>query len=104
MPGNGSDAAINSHFCKGFRGRGEPQLLIRALNGEFLNRRNSALSQKAPGAGYSQVPIAARLRRRLFMTTLTELNAMAALASTGLNIRPVNGYNAPAATGMPITL
>ena len=29
---------------------------------------------------------------------------MAALASTGLNIKPVNGYNAPAATGMPITL
>ena len=38
------------------------------------------------------------------MTTLTELKAIAALASTGLNIRPVNGYNAPAATGTPTTL
>ncbi len=42
--------------------------------------------------------------RRLFVTTLAELKAMAALARIGLSIRPVNGYNAPAAIGMPITL
>lgn len=42
--------------------------------------------------------------RKLFITTLTELNAMAALASTGLSISPVKGYKAPAATGMPTTL
>ncbi len=42
--------------------------------------------------------------RRLFITTLTELKAIAALARMGLSIRPVNGYNAPAAMGMPTTL
>lgn len=42
--------------------------------------------------------------RKLFITTLIELNAIAALAKTGLSIRPVNGYNAPAAMGIPSTL
>lgn len=42
--------------------------------------------------------------RRLFITTLTELKAMAALARTGLSISPVKGYKAPAAMGIPITL
>ena len=42
--------------------------------------------------------------RRLFITTLTELKAMAALARTGLSINPVKGYKAPAARGIPITL
>lgn len=42
--------------------------------------------------------------RRLFDTTDTELSAMAALATIGLSIKPVNGNNAPAAIGMPTTL
>src|SRR5438270_13169181 len=49
----------------------------------------------------------ASLRRRtrwLFITTLTELNAIAALATTGLSSKPQIGYSAPAASGMPITL
>src|SRR5438045_3611089 len=45
-----------------------------------------------------------RRRRRLFDTTLTELNAIAALARIGLRRMPKNGYSAPAATGMPTTL
>lgn len=48
VPGDRSDAAINFLLLQGFQGSGEPQPLIRALNGEFLNRLNSALSQKAP--------------------------------------------------------
>ena len=36
--------------------------------------------------------------------TLTELNAIAALARIGLSRMPKTGYSAPAATGMPITL
>src|SRR5690606_28553258 len=46
----------------------------------------------------------ARCSRRLLLTTLTELNAIAALASTGLSSTPKAGYSTPAATGMPITL
>lgn len=42
--------------------------------------------------------------RKLFITTLMELNAMAALAKTGFSMRPVKGYNAPAAIGTPSTL
>ena len=95
--------------------------------GNNRTSHNSALSQKAtdgadlpPGPRRSQwvaldrdgrapppfslYTMDARRSLRLFITTLTELNAMAALANTGLNIRPVNGYNAPAATGMPTTL
>src|SRR5260370_37334686 len=45
-----------------------------------------------------------RRNRRLFVTTLNELSAIAALASTGLSNKPQNGYSAPAASGMPITL
>src|SRR5918992_3791647 len=41
------------------------------------------------------------LNRKLFPTTLTELIAIAALASTGLSRNPNAGYSAPAATGMP---
>src|SRR5690606_11794681 len=46
----------------------------------------------------------ARRSRRLLPTTLTELNAIAALASTGLSSTPNAGYSTPAATGMPMTL
>ena len=42
--------------------------------------------------------------RRLFPTTLTELNAIAALASMGLRSSPNAGYSTPAAIGMPMTL
>src|SRR5271168_3826665 len=42
--------------------------------------------------------------RRLLVTTLNELSAMAALAITGLSINPKTGYSAPAASGIPITL
>lgn len=99
-------------------------------DGRLGNNRtshNSALSQKAtdgaalpPGprrsrwvsldrggrAPHHSSPYTMDARRslRLFITTLTELKAMAALARTGLSIRPVNGYKAPAATGMPTTL
>jgi hypothetical protein len=38
------------------------------------------------------------------LTTLTELNAIAAPAIMGFNKNPVNGYNTPAATGIPSEL
>ena len=46
----------------------------------------------------------ARRSRKLFVTTLTELRAIAALAMIGLSISPVTGYSTPAAIGIPITL
>jgi hypothetical protein len=46
----------------------------------------------------------ARRSRKLFVTTLTELIAIAALATIGLSIRPVTGNSTPAAMGIPITL
>jgi hypothetical protein len=46
----------------------------------------------------------ARRSRKLFVTTLTELKAIAALAMIGLSINPVTGYRTPAAIGIPITL
>src|SRR5512138_3578950 len=45
-----------------------------------------------------------RRSRRLLLTTLTELRAIAALATTGLSSRPNFGYSTPAAIGMPMTL
>ena len=39
-----------------------------------------------------------------FVTTLTELKAMAAEANMGFRSILKKGYSAPAATGMPITL
>ncbi len=44
------------------------------------------------------------LKRSELLTTVTELNAMAALASTGESRMPKKGYRIPAATGMPNTL
>ena len=41
---------------------------------------------------------------RLFVTTDTLENDMAAAATMGLNSQPVHGYSTPAATGMPSTL
>ena len=43
-------------------------------------------------------------RRRAFVTTLTELIAIAAASRTGLRSTPKNGKSAPAATGMRATL
>lgn len=45
-----------------------------------------------------------RFSRKLFVTTVTELIAMAAPAIIGLSRKPVNGYSAPAAIGMAIIL
>ena len=42
--------------------------------------------------------------RKLFVTTETELNAIAAAAIIGFKRKPVKGYNTPAAKGIPITL
>jgi hypothetical protein len=42
--------------------------------------------------------------RSAFVTTLTELIAIAALASTGSSSRPSHQYRAPAATGISSTL
>jgi hypothetical protein len=42
--------------------------------------------------------------RKLFATTETELNAIAAPAIMGSKVNPVNGYNTPAAMGIPNTL
>lgn len=44
------------------------------------------------------------LRRRLLLTTLTLLSAIAAPAIIGSSKNPLRGYNTPAATGMPIRL
>lgn len=43
-------------------------------------------------------------RRRLLLTTLRLLSVMAPPAIIGLSKKPLNGYNRPAAMGMPITL
>jgi hypothetical protein len=48
--------------------------------------------------------ILSRRNRKLFMTTLKELRAIAALATTGLSNKPKTGYSTPAASGIPITL
>ena len=45
-----------------------------------------------------------QFRLREFSTTLTELNAIAALASIGLSSNPLIGNNIPAAMGIPIKL
>jgi hypothetical protein len=50
------------------------------------------------------VAVRNRRSRRLFMTTLTLLNAIAALARMGLRSNPKIGNSTPAATGIPITL
>ena len=42
--------------------------------------------------------------RRLFVTTLTELKAMAAPAIIGFSKKPFTGYRIPAATGIPMRL
>ena len=42
--------------------------------------------------------------RKLFNTTETELNAIAALANIGFSNNPFTGYKTPAAKGMPIML
>lgn len=42
--------------------------------------------------------------RRLFVTTDTELKAMAAAANIGFSRKPVKGYSTPAAIGIPVTL
>jgi hypothetical protein len=44
------------------------------------------------------------LNRRLFVTTDTELNAIAAAAIIGFNMNPHMGYSTPAAKGKPIRL
>lgn len=41
---------------------------------------------------------------KLFVTTDTELNAIAAPAIIGFNKNPLKGYKIPAATGIPIKL
>ncbi len=41
---------------------------------------------------------------RLFNTTETELNAIAALANIGFSNNPLTGKRIPAAIGMPIKL
>ena len=41
---------------------------------------------------------------KLFPTTETELKAIAAAAIIGFNKKPQQGYNIPAAKGMPIKL
>ena len=41
---------------------------------------------------------------RLFATTETELNAMAAPAIMGSSKKPLIGYNTPAAIGIPMRL
>ena len=45
-----------------------------------------------------------RLSRNEFVSTDTELNAIAIPAKTGLSITPKNGKNNPAASGIPMTL
>lgn len=43
-------------------------------------------------------------KRKLLSTTLTLLNAIAALAMMGESSQPVSGNSTPAAMGMPTTL
>lgn len=48
--------------------------------------------------------ISLHFNRRLFVTTDTELSAIAAPAIIGLSKNPLIGYSAPAATGIAMTL
>ena len=45
-----------------------------------------------------------RFNLRLFVTTDTELMAIAAPATIGFSINPQMGYKIPAATGIPMRL
>ncbi len=55
--------------------------------------------------GYVHYLVARKFRSRSeFVSTDTELRAMAPAASIGDSSQPVNGYSSPAATGMPSTL
>ena len=56
-----------------------------------------------PGAGPAPPP-GPRASRSEFSTTLTELNAIARLASSGLSCTPHTGTSTPMATGMATTL
>jgi hypothetical protein len=58
----------------------------------------------ATGRTLSLGQIFCHFRRRLFMTTETELRAMAAPAIMGLRRNPLRGNRTPAAMGMPMTL
>ena len=75
----------------------------------------STMGKAAWGVSYVAITSPSRLKsrlqliravrsRKLFITTLMELNAIAALARTGFNMTPMTAYKAPAATGMPRTL
>jgi hypothetical protein len=44
------------------------------------------------------------LSLKLFKTTETELNAIAAPAIIGFSVKPINGYKTPAAIGIPMIL
>jgi len=57
-----------------------------------------------PPAAQTRASLRPRRSRSEFVTTVTELKAIAALANTGESSRPKAGYSTPAATGMPITL
>ncbi len=58
--------------------------------------------------GHAQIPKTysnrTHFNRKLLLTTLTLLNAMAAPAIIGFNKNPLKGYSSPAAMGIPIML
>ena len=63
-------------------------------------RAASGLRPSRPRPGRASKPRS----RSEFVTTLTELSAMAPAASAGLSVVPVNGYSSPMATGIRTTL
>ncbi len=68
----------------------------------FFNLRRQK-KYKENGASYSSDSFIQR-RRLALVTTVTDDIAIAAPANIGLSKMPKTGYNAPAATGMPIEL
>ena len=77
------------------------------LNSPVINNYYSCLptiTQIYINAIHHLLPIVFDLSLKLFVTTETELNAIAAPAAIGFNKNPQIGKSKPAATGIPITL
>src|SRR3989449_6882752 len=82
-------------------------LPISCAEERFRLRQHLVGAQRGSMEILHRFPSHAGLKRRsvrLFNTTLRLDHAIAALANTGESSTWSHGYNAPAATGMPITL
>ena len=98
---SGTDASCNSRGChlNNPHGAGGSQYKIFAA--KLINN----VTDLAGSGAKADLSVAAAVADPTNSgITLTELNAIAALATTGLSSRPNLGYSTPAAIGMPMTL